>query len=455
MSEHRFPIERRSGNLTPRTRVFNVTVAAGGAVVDGDGSLTITVSLTGTASVDRNADGALSVTVTSVGTANVDRMGSGDRSVSVELSGTALLDVQVTGDTGITATITGTAAIDRSGEGSLGVAVGITGTASVDRAASGDLVVNAASQGSAFIEVATAGNLTVVFNGTGEAGGVNVTGDLSVAAVISGTASVDRNALGDLTVMFNGEGEAGGANASGDQSVTVLATGTALVEYALSGNLTTSVTFSGTSSVEYSATSILNVAVSITGTASVISSTPDVLGSFDDRPFMLAEALIDCICSKLETTTWGCPGRKCVAPGSEVEWANCCEDEGQLTVNLQNVFPSRNFPVPEPGPENCVTPYEVLNFEIQVIRCVPTGTHTRGPTCDQLSQTAEMTFSDLMAMRAGVRCCLQDTEGIEELASVPYFRWSFGEHISLGPEGGCVGSSLQVLVGIPICDGCA
>lgn len=176
--------------------------------------------------------------------------------------------------------------------------------------------------------------------------------------------------------------------------------------------------------------------------------------SFDDRAYIIGNALIDCVCSKLALSEAGCPARRCIMPGLEADWLNCCDPGGQLTANVISITPSVNFPVTEPGPANCLTPYEVITYELQVIRCAPVVGNTSGPSCEVLTAKARDVLSDMAAMRAGVRCCLQDEESILEVASIPYFRWAFGEHITLGPEGGCVGSSLQVSVGIPICYEC-
>jgi len=164
--------------------------------------------------------------------------------------------------------------------------------------------------------------------------------------------------------------------------------------------------------------------------------------------------LLDCACAKLQLTEAGCPARRCLVPGIEPEAANCCEGEGQLTVNVARSYPSRKFPVPDLGvPVNCDVPWDVVTFNVVVFRCMPTGDRHHPPTCDQLDDTAFTVMSDMAAVRAGVACCLRDIDTVSPILGDGY-TWGLGDHASVGPEGGCVGTNLTVLVGIPTCWEC-
>lgn len=175
-----------------------------------------------------------------------------------------------------------------------------------------------------------------------------------------------------------------------------------------------------------------------------------------DKLYQVAGFLLDCACDALADTDGGCPARRCVVPGIEAEAVNCCEGQGQLTVNLISVFPSRSFPAPDPAADNCDTPITAAAYQIEVFRCMPTGDVERAPSCDALDDTALLTMVDIAAVRKGVTCCLRD-----ESQAVPVlgrgYRWVLGNHFPIGrPDemGGCVGTRLELTVGWLTCWDC-
>jgi hypothetical protein len=142
-------------------------------------------------------------------------------------------------------------------------------------------------------------------------------------------------------------------------------------------------------------------------------------------------------------------------PGAEIEFVNCCggSNGGQLTVNLESVYASRIFPQPDGVPNKCDAPYEVVTYNITILRCVPVGDMDRAASCDQLESVALTTFVDQQVIREGIRCCLEDQESFSAVAGYNY-RWVLDESPTLGPEGGCVGSSLRVIIGLGACHDC-
>jgi hypothetical protein len=173
-----------------------------------------------------------------------------------------------------------------------------------------------------------------------------------------------------------------------------------------------------------------------------------------DKFYDAAAFLLDCACVALATTEGGCPERRCVVPGAAAEAVNCCEGEGQLTVALARVFPSRTFPTPDVGtPNNCDAPYTVAAYTVEMFRCMPVGQMQFAPTCDELDTTAFLTMQDVWAVRNGITCCLRN-----EAQSVPVlghgYRWSLGDHAPQLPEGSCVGTRLEVAVGFLTCWEC-
>lgn len=171
--------------------------------------------------------------------------------------------------------------------------------------------------------------------------------------------------------------------------------------------------------------------------------------------YRVAGLLLDCACGHLTRTPQGCPARRCVVAGDapQIEVVNCCKNEGQLTVNVTRVYPSRNFPTPDLAAGNCDVPYSVASYSVQVWRCHPVGNMEHAPSCELLAATARISMSDIVAVRAGITCCLRDDELAGPIIGFGY-AWSLGDHVTVGPEGGCVGTNLQVLVGIPNCFEC-
>jgi hypothetical protein len=123
-------------------------------------------------------------------------------------------------------------------------------------------------------------------------------------------------------------------------------------------------------------------------------------------------------------------------------------------VHIENVYASRTFPQPDATANVCDAPYEVVVFAVSIIRCVPVGDIDHAPSCEQLSAAAYTTFTDQLIVREAVRCCLQNQDTLGGVAGFNY-RWVLDEHPTIGPEGGCAGSTLRVFMGLMNCHDCA
>lgn len=173
------------------------------------------------------------------------------------------------------------------------------------------------------------------------------------------------------------------------------------------------------------------------------------------RSFDVARALLDCICLALDSTSAGCPTRRCVVPGSEADFTSCCGGPkgGQLTINVENVYSSRTFPIPDTTTNVCDAPYDVVSYRVTILRCVPMGDIDHAPSCEQLESAALTTFVDQFVVREAVRCCLENIDSFEAVAGFNY-RWMLDEQPTVGVEGGCAGSALRVLIGLGACHDC-
>lgn len=126
---------------------------------------------------------------------------------------------------------------------------------------------------------------------------------------------------------------------------------------------------------------------------------------------------LDCICTQMDAVTLelesypGCPCRAYVSPG-EPTFDNCCKKcrdggHGQLTVYVQDVFPSDSFPSPGAFIHPCKAATHVALLVATVARCTPSQDERgRPPTPEELSANAELLSTDLHAVIKGLTCCL-------------------------------------------------
>lgn len=159
--------------------------------------------------------------------------------------------------------------------------------------------------------------------------------------------------------------------------------------------------------------------------------------------------LKQCLVDALATTSGGLPERICVpVPGQIADDACDC---GQLALTVNRTYGSRGFPI-EGGdvPEaDCGQPYIVADITVSIKRCAPNpDDNGNPPTCADLAEAARILEEDRYVVRHAVVCCLKTMRDQDQIAE-----FQVGTQPTVGPEGGCVGSELALLVGFigPCC----
>lgn len=132
-------------------------------------------------------------------------------------------------------------------------------------------------------------------------------------------------------------------------------------------------------------------------------------------------------------------------PG-EIAWDECCE--GQLAVSVPRVYRSELFPaeVDAPVGARCQAPYEVAEYTVSLLRCAPQpGPQDTAPSPADLDTSAGLLLQDMAETMQAVMyllCQLKDADSISDYLVTPAE--------AAGPEGGCVGLVLRVLVALEI-----
>ncbi|MEU2743649.1 hypothetical protein ABZ656_52505 [Streptomyces sp. NPDC007095] len=177
----------------------------------------------------------------------------------------------------------------------------------------------------------------------------------------------------------------------------------------------------------------------------------------------IAQQLLACVCAVLTETAVkvdgqpGCPCVACVVPGKPA-WDNCTSDcsgaqtPGQLTVNLDRLFPTSAFPAETKdvlGSRNCLPVRQAAEYVITLLRCAPTFTENGcPPSCEEQAEAARIVHVDATSVINAVMCCFPDTGGGRRGQ-----QFMMGQLRVLGPEGQCVGVEQRVTVALPSC-GC-
>lgn len=158
----------------------------------------------------------------------------------------------------------------------------------------------------------------------------------------------------------------------------------------------------------------------------------------------VSSILVTGVDDELRESPAGRPERACVVPG-EIAWDGC--DCGMLAVSPRSWSVTDSFPDASDtsgslrvGP--CELPWVVAVIETQIIRCAPSPDgHMIDVPCSQLDVAAEILIADaaLTLRRVTVELCqLRADDQIVDFI--------VGEQLTVGPQGGCVGSSLSVQV---------
>lgn len=161
----------------------------------------------------------------------------------------------------------------------------------------------------------------------------------------------------------------------------------------------------------------------------------------------LANKLLACLCAELATNP-SPPLYCCLRGGQEVAQDlgsrfgdECCQGLGYVKVN--NIYPSTNFPEQDTEAYDCVRAWAV-ELEMGVFRCAPGQVGSLVP-CADWTATAQQLMHDAQAMRKAA-CCLF-AQLLPGTGTLP------GQWTPLGPQGGCTGGVMTVLVQVAL-DSC-
>ena len=154
--------------------------------------------------------------------------------------------------------------------------------------------------------------------------------------------------------------------------------------------------------------------------------------------YTVAETLRAAVHAELTTK----PDRSGVVPG-QIAWDEC--DCGILAVSRAQIYLSETFPNPVAQPfGNCDAPYEVGEFIIQVIRCIPGADgQALAPTVAELDASAQEIDRDAYEMLKAVSvklCEMNDARDISDFMLRPL--------TAQGPSGGCVGNEVRAYVAL-------
>jgi hypothetical protein len=122
----------------------------------------------------------------------------------------------------------------------------------------------------------------------------------------------------------------------------------------------------------------------------------------------------------------------------------CCPGLGYVRVG--RVYPSTDFPEPDPRNDKCMSLARSLELTVGVVRCVPGMGTPEGPTCAEWTATAINDANDLDALFRAVCCWVAGTE----FKKVRGRRYAIQESI-VDQSADCIERSMQILVELPKC----
>lgn len=130
----------------------------------------------------------------------------------------------------------------------------------------------------------------------------------------------------------------------------------------------------------------------------------------------LAQALLDCLTTELALNI-DPPANACLQVANQVIHdvdaqisadKVCCP--GLNYVRVGQVYPSTDFPTPDPHHEKCLSLTRAVEFTAGVIRCIPRMGTPEGPTCADWELAAQHDANDIDALFKAVCCFVETTE---------------------------------------------
>jgi hypothetical protein len=160
--------------------------------------------------------------------------------------------------------------------------------------------------------------------------------------------------------------------------------------------------------------------------------TPDLLT-------ILLNQILACACECLNSYgSCQCPCRNFISAGPPVWDMEACCTDGQLTVHVDRIFATDNFPA-EQGRVNTCQAALAAEVVVTLLRCFP-GLKDDGsaPTGDEIGAASELIYQDLYVLTNCIICNLS-SRSKQQLAM---YR---GSRI-LTPQGGCIGAELRFTI---------
>lgn len=174
----------------------------------------------------------------------------------------------------------------------------------------------------------------------------------------------------------------------------------------------------------------------------------------DTLLFPYANKLLTCLCDAAlanSSDLYPAPGICCLRAGESValditdaQVDECCL--GLAYVRIDNFYPTGSAGAGFPSPSsdfalNACAPYAWgLQMEMAIWRCLVTPT-----TCDNWNYAAQRQLLDAKTMREAL-CCFMSQLDPQSVSVTP---WQ-----AKGPEGGCLGGTMNVTVMVENCEGC-
>lgn len=165
--------------------------------------------------------------------------------------------------------------------------------------------------------------------------------------------------------------------------------------------------------------------------------------------YEIMQRLLANVTADLVPSLGGPVNRACVVPG-EMAWDAC--DCGEYNVTAVRFFLSDDFPIGELGDGTirntpCLEPWYVAQLDQQIIRCAPSPGDTPNTTavpCDQLDEAAQILVHDAWILINATVATLCEMKSNDEIVD-----FLTAQHITVGPDGGCVGVLLTSYVALP------
>lgn len=134
-------------------------------------------------------------------------------------------------------------------------------------------------------------------------------------------------------------------------------------------------------------------------------------------------------------------------PGAEVPWDEC--ECGLLALNVLNMYNSRGGMLQSAGDvyQNCEPPVRVATFQLTVARCIPVSAPNdvmQAPTTDEMIAAFAVQEEDAFLVWSATQCVLNQ---LDDPTNPQVAAQLVNERISVGPQGGCVGTQLTFKVG--------